>query len=177
MGVGRQEIQPLLAQALGRLGTRRAIVVHGLEGLDEVSLSGPTRAAQVSSDGVHWFQWEPADFGVSTQPMDELVVEGPEHSAEVIRGVLAGRRGPARDVVILNAAAACGWPAEPNRPSSAPAWQPKLSTRAPPRDCWPAWPNTPACDSHPEMPTGWSRLSLGRKLRACRGSTGRNLPR
>lgn len=106
LGVGRQEIQPLLAQALGRLGTRRAIVVHGLEGLDEVSLSGPTLAAQVSSDGVHWFQWEPADFGVPVQPMDELVVEGPEHSAEVIRGVLAGRRGPARDVVILNAAAA-----------------------------------------------------------------------
>ncbi len=106
LGVGRGEIQPLLARALGLLGTRRAVVVHGLEGLDEVSLSGPTRAAQVQAGGVEWFQWEPADFGVPAQAMDGLVVEGPEHSAEIIRGVLAGKRGAARDVVILNAAAA-----------------------------------------------------------------------
>lgn len=106
LGVGREEIQPLLAQALVLLGTRRAVVVHGLEGLDEVSLCGPTRAAQVSAGGVQWFQWEPADFGVPAQAMDDLVVEGPEHSAEVIRGVLGGQRGPTRDVVVLNAAAA-----------------------------------------------------------------------
>lgn len=106
LGVGRRDLQPLLAEALRLLGTRRAVVVHGLEGLDEVSLSGPTCAAQVGPDGVQWFQWEPADFGVPAQAMDDLVVEGPQHSAEVIRRVLAGQRGPARDVVILNAAAA-----------------------------------------------------------------------
>lgn len=106
LGVGRREIQPLLADALRRLGTRRAVVVHGLEGLDEVSLSGPTWVAEVGPGGVRWFQWGPADFDLPPQATDGLVVEGPQQSAEVIRRVLAGQRGPARDVVVLNAAAA-----------------------------------------------------------------------
>ncbi len=106
LGVGRGAIQPLLAEALRLLGTRRAVVVHGLEGLDEVSLSGATRVAHIGPDSVRWFQWQPADFGLPAQATDELVVEGPEQSAEVIRRVLGGQPGPARDVVILNAGAA-----------------------------------------------------------------------
>lgn len=106
LGVFAREWVEPLAQALGRLGSRRALVVHGEDGLDEVTLAGPTRVTEVSAAGLRNFTWTPADFGITPAGLESLQVVGPEDSARVIRGVLAAKSGPATDIVLLNAAAA-----------------------------------------------------------------------
>ena len=106
IGVGQAELRPLLAEALRLLGTQRALVVHGEDGLDEVTISGPTRVTEVTSNGLRNFTWTPADFGLVPAPLERLKVDGPEASAALIREVLRAERGPARDIVVANAAAA-----------------------------------------------------------------------
>lgn len=105
LGVGKAELRPLLAEALVLLGTTRSLVVHGSDGLDEVTLTGSTEVAE-SAGQVRHFQWNPADFGLGTIHLKAIQVSGPDQSAAIIRGVLAGRPGPARDIVVANAAAA-----------------------------------------------------------------------
>jgi len=106
VGVGRAELRPLVAEALLLLGTARALVVHGEDGLDEVTLAGPTRVTEVSASGMRNFSWTPSDFGLEPQTLESLQVSGPAESAAMIREVLAGKPGAPRDIVILNAAAA-----------------------------------------------------------------------
>jgi anthranilate phosphoribosyltransferase len=106
LGVAQQRLRPLLAEALGRLGTQRALVVCGDDHLDEVTLSGPTRVSETGPGGVTEHVWQPADFGFEPRPLDDLKADGPQASAAIIRDVLAGREGTARDIVIVNAAAA-----------------------------------------------------------------------
>jgi anthranilate phosphoribosyltransferase len=106
LGVGRAELRPLLAEALLLLGTRHAIVVQGEDGLDEVTLAGPTRVTEVVDGGLRNFTWTPSDFGLEPASLESLVVDSPTASAAVIRQVLNGTPGPPRDIVVLNAAAA-----------------------------------------------------------------------
>lgn len=106
LGVGRAEWLDRLAAALARLGTRRALLVCGRDGLDEVSLSGPTLVREVTEGQVRTEEWTPEDFGLARCRLDELRVAGPEESATVIRAVLQGAEGPARRMVLANAAAA-----------------------------------------------------------------------
>jgi len=106
LGVGQAEWLDRLTAALARLGTRRALVVCGRDGLDEVSLSGPTLVRQVQGNTVTAAEWLPEDFGLAPCGLEELRVEGPEQSAAVIRAVLQGEDGPARRMVLANAAAA-----------------------------------------------------------------------
>jgi anthranilate phosphoribosyltransferase len=106
LGVGRAEWLDRLAQALARLGTRRALLVCGRDGLDEVSLSAPTLVREVVGGQVTAHEWTPDDFGLTPCRLEELSVDGPEASADVIRRVLRGEAGPARRVVLANAAAA-----------------------------------------------------------------------
>ncbi len=105
LGVGRPELRPLLAEALILLGTKRSVVVHGSDGLDEVTLTGCTEVTEAAGYVRH-FQWTPADFGMENIDLKSIQVAGPEQSASTIRAVLAGHRGPARDIVVANAAAA-----------------------------------------------------------------------
>jgi len=105
LGVGRAELRPLLAEALVLLGTVRSMVVHGSDGLDEVTLTGSTDVAEAAGQVRH-FQWTPADFGLGNIDLKSIQVSGSDQSAATIRGVLAGRPGPARDIVVANAAAA-----------------------------------------------------------------------
>lgn len=117
LGVGRPDLRPLLSQALARLGAHRVTVVHGSDGLDEVTLSGTTYVTQLADARLEDFQWTPGDFGFSPRSSEGLMVEGPEESAAVIRAVLSGQQGAARDIVVVNAAAAI-WTAQ--RASSLP---------------------------------------------------------
>lgn len=105
LGVGRPELRPLLAGAMARLGTQRTLVVSGDDGLGDVTLTGTTRVSEVSSGAARDFNWTPEDFGIAPQSLETLSVDGPAASAEIIRRILAGTRGPARDIVVLNAAA------------------------------------------------------------------------
>jgi anthranilate phosphoribosyltransferase len=112
LGVGRAELRPLLAEALAMLGTRRVLVVHGSDGLDEVTLSGTTHVTEASDGRAREFEWTPADFGLDPCPREPLLVDGPPRSAVMIRDILNGKHGPPRDVVVANAAAALwtvGW--------------------------------------------------------------------
>jgi anthranilate phosphoribosyltransferase len=106
LGVGKPELRPLLAKALSLLGTERTLVVYGEDGIGEVSLAGPTQVTEVMPAGLRAFTWSPEDFGLTRADRTALLVETPQQSAEIIRGVLSGERGPARDIVVLNAAAA-----------------------------------------------------------------------
>jgi anthranilate phosphoribosyltransferase len=106
LGVGRAELRPLLAEALAMLGTRRSLVVHGSDGLDEVSLAGTTEVSEAARGQIRPFRWTAEDFGLKPAGRQTMLVEGSQQSAEIIREILDGRSGPPRDIVVLNAAAA-----------------------------------------------------------------------
>lgn len=106
IGVGRPSLRPVLAEALAMLGVERAAVVHGEDGLDEVTLGGRTWVSHVVGQQVTESHWTPKDFGLDAVPYEALVVPGPAESAAVIQNVLAGQPGPARNIVLANAAAA-----------------------------------------------------------------------
>lgn len=106
LGVGRPGLRPLLSEALSMLGTERSVVVCGEDGLDEVTLSGPTQATEASGRRLRQFTWTPEDFGLTSASTETMRVDGPQASAAMIRQILDGHGGPPRDIVILNAAAA-----------------------------------------------------------------------
>jgi anthranilate phosphoribosyltransferase len=116
VGVGRAELRGLLAEALALLGTERALVVQGEDGLDEVTLAGPTRVTEVAGGQLRNFTWTPSDFGVEPANLETLKVDGPEASANMIQEVLLGVRGPKRDIVLVNAAAALWTAAQADTP-------------------------------------------------------------
>lgn len=96
----------MLAQASARLGIERAFVVHGTDGLDEITITAQTVVFQVEGGRVQKGRWSPADFGVAPASIEELKGGDPETNAAIVRSVLDGEGGPRRDVVIANAAAA-----------------------------------------------------------------------
>jgi anthranilate phosphoribosyltransferase len=108
LGVGRAALLEPMADALARLGVRRALVVYSGDGLDEVSLSGPTAVRSVEAGRITASEWGPGDFGLAACRPDELAADGPDASAAAIRGVLdpSVPEGGARRVVLANAAAA-----------------------------------------------------------------------
>ena len=113
LGVGRSELRPLLASALQRLGAKRAVVAGGSDGLGEVTITGPTEVCEVASFGgaapsyeVKDFRWTPADFDVPVGAIEPITIDSPAASAALVREVLRGAVGPARDIVVVNAAAA-----------------------------------------------------------------------
>ena len=116
LGVGQGNLRPLMAKCLQRLGTRRAVVVCGEDGLDEVTLRGATHCTESTSEALRDFTWVPDDFGIARfTELSSLQVEGPGGSAEMIRQVVRGVAGPALEIVVLNAAAAL-WTAEQGPP-------------------------------------------------------------
>lgn len=95
-----------VAQVLGNLGSQRAMVVHGDEGLDEISLCGPTSVADWRDGAVHRYTLDPEEFGFEKCPADRLTAADPAECAAIVTAVLKGEPGPARDVVLLNSGAA-----------------------------------------------------------------------
>jgi anthranilate phosphoribosyltransferase len=106
LGVYAAPLVPVVAETLARLGTERALVVHGLEGLDEISPSGPTRAAWVEAGHVREVTIRPEDGGLTPVPAGALRGGTPEDNARLLAGLLGGQGGPLRDAVLLNAGAA-----------------------------------------------------------------------
>jgi anthranilate phosphoribosyltransferase len=106
VGVPRPELTELLARALMRLGSERAWVVHGADGIDEISTAGYTKISECRADAVNTFYLHPADVGLPKAAASALRGGDAAENARIIRQVLAGEPGPCRDVVALNAGAA-----------------------------------------------------------------------
>lgn len=106
MGVFADEWTEPLAEVLGQLGATRAWVVHAKDGLDEISITTVTRISEVRGGKITTRTIQPEDFGLKRARLEDLSVDSPQASARVVREVLDGKPGPARDVVLLNAAAA-----------------------------------------------------------------------
>ena len=106
IGVADASMANKMAQVLGRLGSRRALVVHGSDGLDEISITGPTRIWELEDGNVSGYEISPEDAGLSRAPLNEIQASDAEASARIFRAVLEGEPGAARDIVVLNAAAA-----------------------------------------------------------------------
>mgnify|MGYP006146427547 FL=1 len=95
-----------LAEVLRELGSRHALVVHGFDGLDEITLTGETQIAELKNGKVNNFSFDPKEFGYSLCSVADLKGAEPETNAEIMREILKGSSGPKTDIVILNAAAA-----------------------------------------------------------------------
>jgi anthranilate phosphoribosyltransferase len=106
VGVYSDELVEKLAEALSMLGLRRALVVHGSDGLDEITISGPTRIAEVRDSRVHTYEVTPEDFGLPHAPIESLSGGDTAANARIIREILQGKKSACRDVVLLNAAGA-----------------------------------------------------------------------
>ena len=106
VGVPRSELTQLLARALLLLGSERAWVVHGADGIDELSTTGHTKVSECRDGTVNTFYVHPADFGIAKAKPADLKGGTAAENAAIVRSVLDGRGGPARDVVLLNAGAA-----------------------------------------------------------------------
>lgn len=106
MGVFSAELTETVAQVLGLLGSRRAMVVHAEDGLDEISIASPTRVSQWAEGQVTTTIVTPEDFGMQRGRMEDIAVDSAAASAKAVQAVLAGEMGPRRDIVVLNAAAA-----------------------------------------------------------------------
>ena len=106
VGVPRPELTELLARALLLLGAERVWVVHGADGLDELSTTGYTKVSEGIDDAVRTFYVHPADYGLAKAPLEALTGGDAGVNAAAIRGVLDGARGAIRDIVLFNAAAA-----------------------------------------------------------------------
>jgi anthranilate phosphoribosyltransferase len=106
VGVYSLDLVEKLAEALSMLGLHRALVVHGLDGLDEITITGTTRVAEARDGSVRSYEIEPEEFGMARAPLQEISGGDATENAAIIRVVLGGEKSPRRDVVLLNAAAA-----------------------------------------------------------------------
>lgn len=106
VGVYSVELVEKLAEALSMLGLHRAMVVHGSDGLDEITITGPTRVAEVRDGTVKSYEVTPEEFGMNRGSLDDISGGDATENAAIIRELLGGNKSPRRDVVLLNAAAA-----------------------------------------------------------------------
>ena len=106
IGVYDAALPPVLAAVLRNLGSERCLVVHGDDGLDEITTTGSTLVAELKDGEVTTRECSPEQFGLPRAKLSDLVVRSLKEAAEAIRSVLKGERGPRRDIVALNAGAA-----------------------------------------------------------------------
>jgi anthranilate phosphoribosyltransferase len=106
VGVYALDMVEKLAEALSMLGLHRALVVHGLDGLDEITITGPTRVAEARDGSVRTYEVDPEEFGMKRATLAEISGGDAAENAAIVREVLSGKKSPRRDVVVLNSAAA-----------------------------------------------------------------------
>jgi anthranilate phosphoribosyltransferase len=105
VGVSRPELTELVARTLGHLGAARAWVVHGADGLDEISTTGYTKVSESIDGAVRTFYLHPADVGLPTVTVPDLAGGTAAENAAMLEAMMNGERGPRRDIVLLNAGA------------------------------------------------------------------------
>ncbi len=116
MGVFSPSLTETMALVLRNMGSSSAFVVHGLDSLDEISLSAPTQVSELKDGSVKTYTIQPEDFGLKRTPLSEIKGGDPSDNAIIIRELLNGKHGPQRDIVVLNTAfalAAAGLVSEP----------------------------------------------------------------
>jgi len=106
VGVYALDMVEKLAEALSMLGLHRALVVHGLDGLDEITITGPTRVAEARDGSVRTYEIDPEEFGMKRATLANISGGDAAENAAIVREVLSGKKSPRRDVVVLNSAAA-----------------------------------------------------------------------
>jgi anthranilate phosphoribosyltransferase len=106
VGVYSASLVETLAEALSMLGVRRALVVHGMDGLDEITISGPTRIAEVRDGAVRSYEVTPEEVGINRSSLEDISGGDAAGNAGIIRDILEGKKSARRDVVMLNATAA-----------------------------------------------------------------------
>lgn len=106
LGVYREDLTEVLANVLKNLGTKRAFVVHGMDTLDEITITGKTKISELKSKKVTTFYVEPSDFGMGIAGIEEIRGGTSEENAKIVKEVIAGKKGPRQDIVLLNASAA-----------------------------------------------------------------------
>ncbi len=106
LGVFSPHLTSTLAGVLQQLGSRHALVVHGSDGLDEITLSGPTHVAELKQGTIREYMLDPRDLGMTPAPLNELLVKSVQESRTLLQRVLDNQAGPALEIVVLNAGAA-----------------------------------------------------------------------
>jgi len=106
MGVFHSDLVGIQARVLKELGSTHVMVVHGEDGLDEITLTGPTLVAELKRGFVTEFRIEPRQFGMDTAPLESLTARDKQQSKDMVEQVLNNQAGPAKDIVVLNAGAA-----------------------------------------------------------------------
>ncbi len=106
IGAPSESAARLMAAALAELGTGRAFVVYGSDGMDEITTTGSTLVLEVAHDRVAEHVWQPSDFGIARASLSDLAAPTKEDNLRIARAVLAGELGPCRDIVLINSAAA-----------------------------------------------------------------------
>lgn len=106
LGVNRPELTEKIANVLRQLGAERAMVVHGLDGLCDLSIGAPSRVSELADGKVRTYEVRPDQLGIQGGRLEELTVDSPAASAEAVRQVFDGQTGPRREAVVLNTAAA-----------------------------------------------------------------------
>jgi len=106
IGVFEEAIMEKVAKTLANLGTKRALVVHGCDGLDEITLTGKTNVLEVMDGWIRCYQLDPGDYGLNHCSPQDLKGGDLKTNCKIVLSILEGSRGPQRDVVVLNAAAA-----------------------------------------------------------------------
>jgi anthranilate phosphoribosyltransferase len=106
IGVFSADFAPQMAEVLQRLGSEHVLLVHSEDGLDEISIAAPTQVVELKNGEITHYTINPEDFGVATQSLDGLIVDGPAQSADLIRQAFSGKAPKAAEVLALNAGAA-----------------------------------------------------------------------
>ncbi|MDF2499572.1 MAG: anthranilate phosphoribosyltransferase [Anaerosporomusa subterranea] len=106
LGVFQPELTEMLARVLLRLGAEHALVVHGMDGLDEVSISAPTKVTELKAGQIHTYYISPEDVGFQRADMSVIIGGNAAENGQILLNILQGEQGPRREVVLFNAAAA-----------------------------------------------------------------------
>jgi anthranilate phosphoribosyltransferase len=106
LGVYAAELVPLVAETMVKLGVRHGFVVHGSDGLDEITLSGETEIAEVKDGAFRLRRFSTEEAGMARAPLSSLQGGDAKENARILKAIFAGERGPRRDIVLLNTAAA-----------------------------------------------------------------------